>query len=1713
MTKLRDGYFRQVDSKVGDDNYLLKAKGGYIGLHTGRNNEVNKVVRTDDYGYIQAGWINTTSGSMDGSTPNRIYASYDGYIRYMTPAYFFSNLSNDSNQLSVTVAGQNRKLTVAYASSASSASYLTLNYSSNSSNSGAWSTIKNGTSNPQSNKFQVWTIYNDGGPTTYGEMIEILSYNSNHWQPQLWFGAGKGAHMYYRNKTYNDNTWGDWLTILDSGNTYISDGWGYINTSRINKVRYVIGDNDAQNPAGALLHSGSGRADNSSTGDTWIFYDTLGGTSSPWGFRHNQGNNSIGFIGQGTEWCRIPLYSGVSGYIGSSLMVGSNSNPSYTLDVNGTSHISNYLWVDGTIARGNEHIISPKGGSYTSNAYSETGYIIVRFPVSLIYCMMSVWIDIYSYATQHSCSIHCGAYTYNDSFGHAPFSRCIGRQLKTRFCYDSDYYYITIGESDSIWYYPKFIVRDLLVGFSRNVSNWIDKTLYCYISSTLPGTEHTSIDEYIPTVSDNNGKYLRKDTNDSTGYQYTFTKTNDHAIQVGTIRGYSYGANGQSGEYIHMYERVHIGSPAGWGSRSAPSYGLSTYGGAWLATDTGNVGIGTTSPGYKLDVNGNIHGSHFYMGGYLYMSFGGSWLSTIDNDGNGPIFGYALAANNRRVYYVGSPVYICGGSYSNYASGITVDSSNNVGIAATAPAAKLHIHGSILYDGSDATMKIYEVDGGYDCGPETVAIQTCFDRVTTPDSHSYVNDYRNRCFLSLQPRNGVVGITETTYNRTRYNNATNSFVVNGLANIGKSTLDNTAFTSTLTLFANQNNESYDENFNESASSWGITFKRQWDTGSQNVTSAGIYAVGSGNWRTGLAFRVKNNTTTAGYHDITAIWISPKGSLLQQNYNSWLSPARVQIGRLNSSTYSDRAIIGVTNGNLHIDPYNGYHTYLNYYSHGKVYFNGETYCISADGSYYNGTSSYSYNSDKLDNIDSTGFKTRLFSEPYKQAPAWYRILKIGSYGLSFLITFYGWYNYQRPSPVTFLISYAYDSEHIKITQIGRSAYVGWITKIRVVYVGPSELYLDVYFKNTAYASNSSSGNYMYYEVTPLDNKARNNLTIQDATQLSDAESSEGHACCYTSTEITADNIAGFHYSDFLRNIEDNGNYTDNIVPTNLIAGIHRIHRPGIEYASILTGYDYPGYYWQLYFHPCPGYSENIQYRAANCTSWKTLLDSNNFNNYSPTLTGGGASGTWNISITGNATTASYPYGFTSRGTSDWSGVPGTFATDWSVNGADIMFKYNGSNLNVITDGYFYQGIDIYGASKRVLDTYDIDHTKWGSASYADSAGYATYLTNRYENCNNIGSNQFYIWYDWNNTGSLSTYFHGLWCGSPDGNIGFQIAYAHQQRTSLYMRLYDYGSWNNWYKILTSGNYTDVTDSRYLRKDTSDTSVGTIRSTYYGPGFANDVDAGSWAYTRFKSGSNEWHVGTNSSGGYIGAGGAFEIRSVGASYSGISVRYNTSSYGKLVVSVPSGECSIGYYSNGAVRWTVGCSDGSNYGWYQGSGGGWKMTLNTSGYLTATGFCKSGSSNSSVLLGGGGDKPLSDFSMAHSHPYINKSGDWMYTTGQIGCYTISKGSSDVYNGGIQLREATGSTTSCTDNMYDAPGITFHWGGWWVHKLNMHSNALYWDNSIIITSSNISTYAPSSSVDYTIWRDNSNSTDYKIQVVSSLPSSPNSNTFYVIV
>ncbi len=52
-----------------------------------------------------------------------------------------------------------------------------------------------------------------------------------------------------------------------------------------------------------------------------------------------------------------------------------------------------------------------------------------------------------------------------------------------------------------------------------------------------------------------------------------------------------------------------------------------------------------------------------------------------------------------------------------------------------------------------------------------------------------------------------------------------------------------------------------------------------------------------------------------------------------------------------------------------------------------------------------------------------------------------------------------------------------------------------------------------------------------------------------------------------------------------------------------------------------------------------YARSLRDCCQNWSSWITILTSLNYNSYSPTLTGGGASGTWGISISGNSATTS------------------------------------------------------------------------------------------------------------------------------------------------------------------------------------------------------------------------------------------------------------------------------------------------------------------------------------------------------------------------------------------------------------------------------------------------------------------------------------------
>ena len=75
-------------------------------------------------------------------------------------------------------------------------------------------------------------------------------------------------------------------------------------------VGTLSGSNASVSPDHALLISGYNRADDSS-GDTWIYWDALGGTDAPWGIKHNQTENKIEFWGSGSATSYINLSNGL----------------------------------------------------------------------------------------------------------------------------------------------------------------------------------------------------------------------------------------------------------------------------------------------------------------------------------------------------------------------------------------------------------------------------------------------------------------------------------------------------------------------------------------------------------------------------------------------------------------------------------------------------------------------------------------------------------------------------------------------------------------------------------------------------------------------------------------------------------------------------------------------------------------------------------------------------------------------------------------------------------------------------------------------------------------------------------------------------------------------------------------------------------------------------------------------------------------------------------------------------------------------------------------------------------------------------------------------------------------------------------------------------------------------------------------------------------
>lgn len=78
----------------------------------------------------------------------------------------------------------------------------------------------NNTNRAGSSRVNFFDIYGLGNtmPETYGNIMEICSTRSSHWQPQLFFGGWVDGHIFYRNKSFPQTGYGPWKQLIDSEN-------------------------------------------------------------------------------------------------------------------------------------------------------------------------------------------------------------------------------------------------------------------------------------------------------------------------------------------------------------------------------------------------------------------------------------------------------------------------------------------------------------------------------------------------------------------------------------------------------------------------------------------------------------------------------------------------------------------------------------------------------------------------------------------------------------------------------------------------------------------------------------------------------------------------------------------------------------------------------------------------------------------------------------------------------------------------------------------------------------------------------------------------------------------------------------------------------------------------------------------------------------------------------------------------------------------------------------------------------------------------------------------------------------------------------------------------------------------------------------------------------------------------------------------------------
>ncbi len=238
---------------------------------------------------------------------------------------------------------------------------------------------------------------------------------------------------------------------------------------------------------------------------------------------------------------------------------------------------------------------------------------------------------------------------------------------------------------------------------------------------------------YVDSLSPPGGPYVTIGTTQTITANKTFSTLTSFTASESI---YFKGARGQfTNEFMHLYNKVGIGNPAGWGQgeTSTPNQGLSTYGAGYFAYGTGAgstfLGDLTVSKGTPIikaldgtnnhylfiaaDANNSFMRSDNNM--LLQVDGGNVTALTFDNVGSATFSGYTYFPNylfhagdtNTRIFFETGKITLRGDTN-------IILSGGDVGIGVTAPEQKLHVEGRGIFDGGGSSdiLQIRNDNGG-----------------------------------------------------------------------------------------------------------------------------------------------------------------------------------------------------------------------------------------------------------------------------------------------------------------------------------------------------------------------------------------------------------------------------------------------------------------------------------------------------------------------------------------------------------------------------------------------------------------------------------------------------------------------------------------------------------------------------------------------------------------------------------------------------------------------------------------------------------------------------------------------------------------------------------------------------------------------------------------------------------------------------------------